>query len=265
MRPIALGLCLLAISCHLTPQRKYVSEAQKASAIKDWSRALEYYEKTVKVSPESQEALLASREASKIALVEARDYSKLTVFLRHIIHHAKSQQERISAQKLLAEIYFDKLNDYKAAIIEINRALEHYKTGKEAASLRLMLARAHFFLNDFYQAKSEIEFALRDNADQEFLFRAQLLKASILFNEKKLDEAILIYQKMMAEYPDKAKAEQVALSLAVCYEDKEDFQKAIEVLEKMKDDQSGNEIIDVKIKRLQERQAQAPGARGLRK
>lgn len=265
MRPLALAICLSMTSCHLTPQRKYVSEAQKSAVVKDWARALEYYEKTVKVSPESQEAMLASREASKIALVEARDYSKLTVFLRHIIHHAKSQKERVEAQKLLAEIYFDKLTDYKTAIIELNRALEHYKTGKESSSLRLMLARAHFFLNDFYQAKSEIEFTLRDNADQELIFKAQLLKASILFNEKKLDEAISIYQKLMTEYPDKAKAEQVALSLAVCYEDKEDFQRAIEVLEKMKDGQSGNEIIDVKIKRLQERQAQAPGARGLRK
>ena len=116
-----------------------------------------------------------------------------------------------------------------------------------------------------WDSQLEIETALLDNPDQEITFRALLVKANVYFNEKKLDEALTLYQRLMVEYPEKSKTEAVALSLSVCYEEKEDFEKAISVLEKLKSDYKIPEMIELKIKRLKERQAQAPGAKGLRK
>ena len=222
-------------------------------------------ERTVRIAPDSEAALTAAREAAQIALNDTKDFTQATFFLRHVVRYTKSDTERVSAQQSLAETYFEKLNNYSAAVTELNRALDLMKRDKSQAPYRLMLARAHFFLNQFFQAKSEIDEALKENVDQEFVFKAKLLKANILFNEKKLDDAIIAYQKLSAEYPDKALSEQVSLSLAVCYEEKEDFIKAIELLEKLRAVYHSPEMIDLKIRRLRERQAQAPGAKGLKK
>ncbi len=262
---ISLNLIVFLGACTWTPEDKYFKAAQESAKEQKWDAAVESYEKVVKVSPESEEALKSSQEGAKIALVHTKDPVRLVIFLRHIILYSKAEDERITSQRLLAETYFEKLNDYKTAAPELNKALEFFKSGKENVSLRLMLAKAYFFQNEFFQARTEVDTALKENVDQEFVFKALLLKANIYFNEKKLDEAINIYQKLNVEFPQKAKAEQVNLNLAVCYEEKEDFKKAIEVLEDMRVGYSIPEMIELKISRLKARLEQAPGAKGLKK
>lgn len=255
--------CLAA--CSWTPEAKYFKAAQEFAEQKKWDSAVESYEKVVKVSPESQEALKASQEGARIALIHTKDPHRLVIFLKHIILYSKAEDERVTSQRLLAETYFEKINDYKSAAIELNKTLEFFKSGKDNANLRLMLAKAYFFQNEFFQARTEVDTALKENVDQEFVFKALLLKANIYFNEKNLDEAINMYQKLNVEFPQKSKAEQVSLNLAVCYEEKEDFKKAIEVLEQMRVGYNMPEMIDLKISRLKARLDQAPGAKGLKK
>jgi tetratricopeptide (TPR) repeat protein len=252
-------------ACSWWTEDKYYSSGQQAAKSQKWEEAVEDYEKSIKVSPESEDALKASRDGARIALVHTKDATRLVTFLKHIILYSKSEEERISSQRLLAETYFEKLNDYKNAAIELNKALEYYKAGKESSQLRLMLARAYFFQNEFFQARTEVDTSLKDETDPEVVFKALLLKANIYFNEKNLDEAINMYQRLETEFPVKAKSEQVALNLAVCFEEKEDFQKAIEVLEKMRIGYSMPEMIDLKISRLKARLEQQPGAKGLKK
>lgn len=252
-------------SCIWSSEEKYFKTAEEAKKDRKWPTAIEYYEKVVKVAPESSSALSASQAGAKVALVYTKDPNRLVMFLRHIILYSKSEEERITSQRLLAETYFDQLNDYKNAAIELNRALDFFKSGKESAQLRLMLARAHFFKNEFFQARTEVDAALREAVDQDFVFKALLLKANIYFNEKRLDEAIALYQKLEEDFPKKSVAEQVGLNLAVCFEEKEDFKTAIEVLEKMRVDYTIPEMIDLKISRLKARLEQLPGAKGLRK
>lgn len=253
-------------SCYWTPESKYIQTGKEAVKKQNWPLAEEHFEKTVKVAPESTLALEAAQEGAKVSLVHTKDFNRLIFFLRHIILNSKSQDERVSAQRLLAETYYDKRADYPNAIIELNKLLSYIEDRKEQASIRLMLARAHFFQNDFFQARSEVDAAIEEQQEPDFLFKALLLKANIYFNEKKQAEAIALYEKLMRDYPEKSKEEQVALNLAICYEDKEEFSKAIEVLEKAIDEgYVKQEMLEVKVTTLKARQLQQPGAKGLRK
>lgn len=265
MKKIILSLLIFLAACTWTSEEKYLKKGESAKASKDWPEALNQFEKVVKVFPGTKQALKAAQEGAKVALIEQKDYYRLTLFLKHIILYSKDEKERIASQRLLAETYFEKLNDYPNAVIELNKTLDFFRSGKEHALLRFMLAKAYFFQNQFFQARSEVDTALKENVDQEFVFKALLLKANIFFNEKKLDDAITLYQRLMVEFPEKAKAEQVGLTLAVSYEEKEDFQKAIELLEDIRIDYTVPEMIDLKISRLKARQAQQPGAKGFRK
>ena len=218
----------------------------------------------VRTAPESAEALTAAAEAIKLSGTH-KEYHRLTMFLKHVILYSKSDLERAQAQKTLAMTYFNDLGDYTNAVIEINKAMQWRRPDIEKAELRLTLARAYFFQNRFFQARSEVDELLKETVDPDIKFKGILLKANVFFNEKKLDEAIEFYHKLQKDFPEQAKAEQVPLNLAVCYEEKEDFEKAIEILEEMRDGYSAPEMIDLKITRLKARQAQQPGAKGLKK
>lgn len=256
---------LFMVACHFTPQAKYLEEARALVKSQDWSKVAFQYEKVVRVDPDSELALEASREASRIALINLKDDRLEANFLKHIVDHTPDHSERVSAQKNLAQVYLEKLNDYPQAVIEINRAISFTKTASERGGLRLMLARAYSFLRDFAQARSEIDQLILEESDPELRFRAKLLKANILQNEKKFSEAIVIYRELLSSDPDRSQNDQVALSLSVVLEEQESFDEAIAVLENVKVGYKVPEMIELKIRRLKERKAQAPGAKGFKK
>lgn len=258
-------ILLMSFACQFTPQAKYLEEARQLAQSQNWEKAVLQYEKVVRVHPEKPEALDASREASRIALIHLKDEKQAVLFIKHIVEHTPDHTERVAAQRNLAQIYLEKLNDYPRALIEINRAISLVKAGPEKIQLRLMLAKTYSFLREFSQARSEIDQLLLESEDQEINFRALLLKANILQNEKNFLEAVLLYKKLLERDPERSKEAQVSLSLSVVLEEQESFDEAIEVLEKMKVGYKMPEMIDLKILRLKERKSQAPGAKGLKK
>ena len=54
----------------------------------------------------------------------------------------------------------------------------------------------------------------------------------------------------------------MALNLAVCFEEQNNFEAAIEVLQEMKEDYPQPEFVELKIQRLKTRRKNLPGAKG---
>lgn len=262
---LRMAIVLSLMACHLDPQSKYVEQARDFAKKQDWEQSVHFYEKAVKVDAESDRALEASREASRICVVHLKEDSRAAEFLRHVVKFTKDHTERAVAQRSLAQIYLEKLNDYPQAVIEINRALAFSRSEADRNQLRFMLARAYSFQRDFLQARSEVDQLLLETSDRDLRFRAKLLKAATLQNEKKHNEAIALFKDLLVQEPERSNNEQVALSLAVALEEQENFDEAIAVLEKVRVGYKVPEMIELKILRLKERKAQAPGARGLRK
>ncbi len=82
---------------------------------------------------------------------------------------------------------------------------------------------------------------------------------------KILRRAADIFKTLIQKFPEKSIQENVALMLAVCYEENMDFKSAIAILEEHRNKYSPPEYIELRIKRLQERLKNAPGAKGYRK
>jgi len=96
-------------------------------------------------------------------------------------------------------------------------------------------------------------------------FTAMVLKSNIHIAQKEYPKAIEILKKVMETYPLKATQENVPQTMAVCYEENGNFLEAIKSLEIARDKHPQPEYIDLRIKRLRERQKNQPGAKGLRK
>ncbi|MBX3040304.1 MAG: tetratricopeptide repeat protein [Bdellovibrionaceae bacterium] len=227
--------------------------------------SITYFERALKRNPSSSAALQAAREGARVSVFDLKDFKKAIGFYRHLILYSRDSKEREQAQKDLANVAFDNLNDYEMAAAEYSRLLGLNLPFAEKAKFQIALARSYFYLGEFEQSESEIDALLKERLQDSTRFSAMTLKGNILVSKKMFGAAAEIYQRVLKEFPDRSREENVALQLAVCYEEDQDFRSAIHVLENTRATASNLDYVELRIKRLQERLRNQPGARGFRK
>lgn len=264
-RKLVVLVFLLICSCSSQDEGEY-KEAQKNIA-KGHSRvALNLLDRIVKRNTANNPVTLeAAREASRLAFYDLKDYSTAIGYFRYIVLHSENENERLEAQKQIASIFFNNLQNYQNSIIEYSKLQQMTHNDLEAAQYTMNIARAQFYLNNFYQAESEIESLLQRKSDEKIRAGAILLKGNIHIAKKEFSKAIEIFKTLISSNPQFAMEENIGLILAVCYEENNNFKEAIKVLESYRGKYNPPEYIELRIKRLQERQKNAPGAKGYKK
>jgi tetratricopeptide (TPR) repeat protein len=255
----------LICACQESPSSS-LSKAKNKAESANFKEAENDLEILVKKFPDSRQSVDAAIEGAKLVRLETKNFQKGLFFLKHIVLYSKYLDERLTAQKQLVAILYDELNDYKSAVSEINRLIVQLRNKSEIADYKMKLAKSYFYLNDLDQAEHEVdEFLLSKDLDPKKKFELLTLKGNILLASKDLPNASKVYQKVLKEFPEFSRAENVAVTLAVCYEEMKDFKSAIELLTSVRSEHPTPRYIDSKIEKLKERQKNAPGAKGMRK
>lgn len=258
------GLLLGLIACS-PPEAKDYKSAQREVSRGHFRIALSSLDRVLKRSPHGEYALLAAREGARISSLEIKDYKRAVEYYQFVVIHSPDHKERINAQKQVASIYFDQLQDYNKAVIELNKLIRETESDADIARYKLDIARANYYLNNFFQAHSEIDELLKLNVDDSEKFSAWVLKSNIHIAQKEYPKAIDILKKVIILFPQKSLQENVFQTLAVCFEEIDNFSEAIKTLEAVQGKYAEPEYIEIRIKRLKDRQKNRPGARGLRK
>lgn len=261
---LIISLVLVLSACSSQEEADF-KLAQKEMAQGHHRIALSYLEKVIKRNNRSKYPLEAAREAARISFFEIKDFNKAVQYHHFIVLNSPDEKERLESQKQIAAIYFNNLQNYPAAIIEYSKLQQMPHSDLEAAQYKMNVARAQYYQNNFFQAESEIDSLLKLKSDDSTRFSALMLKGNILVAKKEFPQAIEIFKGLIKSFPDKSNQENVPLILAVCYEENFDFKSAISILEEHKTKYSPPEYIELRIKRLQERMKNAPGAKGFRK
>ena len=260
----ALVLSLVLCACSSPEERdldRALSEAQKGHH----RTSITYFERVLKRSPTSSTALQAAREGAKVSVFDLKDFKKAIIFYRHLILESPDPKEREAAQKDLANVAFENLNDYEMAAKEYSKLMGLNLPFSEKSRFQISLARSYFYLGQFEQAASEIEALLKERLEDRVRFDALTLKGHILVSKKDFVAAASVYQQVLKEFPKRSVVENVALQLAVCHEENQDYRAAIQVLEGAVTSANNRDYVELRIKRLQERLRNQPGARGYRK
>lgn len=257
------GVCFLS-ACSSQEEADF-KKGQSAVAEGHNKTALDYFDHVIKRNASEKLCFEAAREGARVAFYDLHDYQKAAEYLHYLVLHSKDEKERVEAQKQIAQIYFNNLQNYPQAILEFSKLQEMPHSELEQAQYQINLARADYYLNNFYQAQSEIDSLLKLKSDDNIRFSALMLKGNILVGEKKFAAAAEIFRDLIEKNPEKATQENVALTLAVCYEENNDFKDAIKVLEQYRGKYNPPEYIELRIKKLQERMRNAPGAKGFHK
>jgi len=259
------ALLFFSTGCFLSYQNVEFKRAQSKESEGKFEEAIEHYIRTIKRDERSDLAVEAARKASRIALLEIKKFSLAIQFYKHLIMYSKDEKERVESQKKIADIYFEKIGDYSQVIIEYGKLLKLNHSPEEDYFYRTRIAKSHFQINNFYQSLVEIDSLLESIHDNDKKFELKVFKATVLLTTKKIDEAIELFKDLLKENPERANSENIGLNLSVAYEEKNDFEKAIEVLEQVKEAYPTKEFIELKIKRLKERAKNQPGASGLKR
>jgi tetratricopeptide (TPR) repeat protein len=260
------NICLVFIMGGCTPPegddfKKGMAEASS----KNFTNSLVFFARATKRSPESSWALKSAREAARISYFELKEHKKAVEFYQHLVMYSDDTKERFEAQRKLGDIYLENLQDYPKAIMEYSRLAEQELSDQEVGQNRLGLARAYYYQNNLFQAESELNEALKLKIEPPLRFSSQMLKGNIFIARKEFSKAANLFNELIKNYPEKAQQENVPMTLAVCYEEAADFQNALTVLEGMRGKYNPPEYIELRIKRLKERQKNQPGAKGYRK
>jgi len=260
---LLLGALLLCVASCGSPERQDLRRGLELSRNREFKESLTYFDHAILRSPESRESVIAAKEGAKIAFFELKDFKKAAEYNQHVILSSRVPEERMAAQKQLANIDFDHLADYPGAVREINRLLTLDLNRAERISYRIRLAKAYYFQNNFAQAESEAsDFLKGEKEDQDAIFQMILLKGNVALARKDMTKAAENLRELLKRYPERAVKENVAMSLAVAYEEMKDYKNAIAVLEEMRPFYTTPEYLDLRIKKLQEAQKNQPGAKG---
>lgn len=261
---VLVALFMFVAACSSQEEADY-KQAQKAMGQEHYRIALGHLDRVIKRNSTSKLPLEAARDAARISFFEIKDFQKSIHYHQYIVLHSPDEKERLESQKQIADIYFNNLQNYPQAVIEYSKLQQMPHTDLEEAQYKMNVARAQYYQNNFFQAESEIDSLLKLKGDETTRFNASMLKGNILVARKDYKNAAEIFKNLINEFPEKSIQENVALTLAVCYEENFDFKSALDVLEAHRGKYNPPEYIELRIKRLQERMRNAPGAKGFRK
>jgi tetratricopeptide (TPR) repeat protein len=246
-------------------EERQMKLAQDEASKGNFRIALTHLDKIILRTENDTASIDALRDAARISFFEVKDFNRAIEYNRKIVLLAKDPEERKQAQKQIAEIYFTQLNDYSKSIVEINKLLVMLNDPVEKSKYQLSVARAYYYQNNFALAENEADEFLRNTKDEKQRFDLIMLKGNIALAQKNLLKAIEVFKGILKEFPKLAQKDNVALTLAVCYEETKDYKNAITTLELLKASHPVPEYIDIRIRRLRDRMKNAPGAKGMRK
>ena len=230
-----------------------------------FQKAIELFERAIIKRSGKPTVLQAAKEAAKISFFELKDYKKALGYYQYIVLHSPDHPERMEAQKQIVTIYFDHLSDYDKSISEIYKLSQMITEHSEKVKYKILLAKSYFYKNDFFQAESEVDEFLKEKPSKDHKYDLMLLKANICFGKKQPEKATAILSALVNEFPEKAAEDNLGVTLAVAYEDSQQYDKAIAELQKQKIRSKNPEAIELRIKRLNDRKLNQPGRRGKRK
>ena len=242
-----------------------LEQARRHEEAHEYRKALETLDRVIRRHRTSEFAIQAARSAAKLSVYNAKDYQGALRYHKFLVLNSPLEKERYESQKKVAEIHFSHLVDYRQAIIEYSRLLEIARSKADEIDFRKYIARSYFFLKNFFQAQVELDHLAEQKLSDKDLYDVLFLKGNISLPTKKTETAIQLFHRLLDEFPERARQDNVAIHLAICYEEKENFSRAIEILDDLKEGSAEPRFIDDKIRRLKLRQSHLPGAKGLRK
>lgn len=259
---LAAGILAAFVGCQSRAD-KYYDEAYEKINQNQFLDAVQLLESSIELEKNNNKKMRAMFEMARLLRFEIQDYARALVQLKKIVLLAEDPKIRLLSQEAISEIYFDNLQNYEAALKELLVVEPLLQEPEKKEKIKLKIAQAYRLTGHSEGALEYIETALKQGAKQKVYFLK--LKSQILQSQQKQDQALEVLSEVYKADPQFFEKDNMYLSTALIYEEKQDYKKAIEYLEQNQSKISDKNYLELRIKRLKEKQANKPFNKGMRK
>jgi len=242
---------------------KYYDEAYDKINQNQFLDAVSLLESSIELEKNHNKKMRAMFEMARLLRFEIQDYPKALAQLKKIVLSAEDPKLRLLSQEAISEIYFDNLQDYEAALKELLVVEPLTSEPEKKEKIKLKIAQAYRLTGNSDASLEYIDAALKQGTKQKISFLK--LKSQILQSQQKHDRAAEVLNEIYKTDPNLFEKDNMYLEMALIYEEKQDYKKAIEYLEQNKEKITDKNYLELRIKRLKEKQINKPFNKGMRK
>lgn len=257
--------CLNALffqGCRSRSEKLYTEAYEKINQ-NEFKSAIELLESSAELEKNNIKKTKALFEAARLLRFERQDYESALKHLRTVVLSSKDEKMRLLAQESICEIYFDHMQNYQEALKELLILEPLLPESKKKELLRLKTAQSQHLIGNSQAALEYIDSVLKISTVDKSPFLK--LKAQVLQSENKFDEALKIYDQIYASSQIYFKAENLFYAVSAIQEEKKDYKQGVEYLEKHDTEITDKNYLELRIKKLKEKQINKPFSKGIRK
>lgn len=231
------------------PQRLFAAAA-KYEILGEIATAQKLYKQLYEGYPQSQPAAEALLRTGQIHQYDQRQYQEALLSFLQLEHDYPEHPLVRKAQREAAQIAKDSLRDYPRAIVFYQRLLEH--PGGDRDRYRYEIADCYFRLDNYSQARIELDILLEENPQTPMLAEVLYRKANLLLLENRSVAARETWQRLIDEFPGSSYSVEARFNLAKLLEEEDRLQAALKLYQQL-ENYPQQDLLQEKIEHLKRR------------
>ena len=234
----------------LTAPQRLFEAAVKQESLGEVDAAQQLYQQLYQQYPQSDLAAEALLRSGQIWQYDRRQDQQALLSYLQLEHDFPNHPLVRKAQETAAHIIKYSLRDYSRAIGFYQRLLD--QPTDEADKYLYEIADCYFRLDNYSQARIELETLLEEKPESSLLPDVLYRKGGLLLLENRLDAARADWQRLVDEFPDSNYSVQARFNLAMLLEEDDRLQQALKLYQQL-EDYPRPSLLEEKIEHLKKR------------
>ncbi len=226
-----------------TEQDLLLDSADFCAETKHYQPALILYQKALDLKPgkETEISVIGRQAACHQQLQQVAEVLDL---YQAITEKYPGDKDVLACHQKIIEVYFTQWKTYENAIRECRRLIERYPGTPEARDARLRIGKCFYMLNDFEKGISELENFIKTYGEGADVTVADFMTGLCLMGANRNDEALVRFQRFVANNPGHEYAVRAQYLVASLYVAKKDYANALTEYEQLTKKYTGSYFQD---------------------
>lgn len=263
-RLLIFGVVFAFAGCTVQGSKRSYILAERFWSEGNYADSVREFEKVVKADPKNALGMQALFRAAMTQTLFLHQHAEALDKLKTYLQLTEDPEMSWSARKEVGEILYSKQRKYGEALVWYQELLHQRPRSKDAPEIHFRIARCQFFLwkfSDSIQTLKEIEFKYPGSSWAE---KAAFEIGMTLFTQaddenvgSSFPVVVQAFESFIQRYPKSHSVPHAQFWIASSFEEMERFDDAYARFEALKGKHPEPHLVEVKLKRIQERRDRA--------
>lgn len=221
--------------------------------------AVKTYQKYLMEFPNGQKREKALFRSGEILYYAIGDRVQGVKTFGELIQHYPSGDYAFQAREILAAAFRDEVHDYERAALEYRWLIQQRPESPKAAEFQFQIARCYFLGNNIPETILELGRFIQQHPQSDLVERAydELGSAHMILGRP--DQALFIFRRMIALFPESGLRTSVEFKIGNCYEEMFKWSDALKIYQGLLDRYENRAAVEVRIQGVMTRQREKMG------